>query len=96
MKAITANLLRDGAVVYLGSNNQWKHEFSSAAYYNDDEAKSILADMMKSSALEVADLYLIDVDEDGAHAGRQVVREAIRSAGPTVRKDLGYQTGARA
>ena len=93
MKAITANLLSDGAVVYLDESGEWTAELAKAARYEGDAAEAALADA-KLRATEIADVYLIEVSEDGAPAGRATLRETIRTAGPTVREDLGYQAGA--
>ena len=93
MKAITANRLSDGAVVYLGDDDQWAAEVARAARFADEDAEAALA-AAQSRKTEIADAYLITVSEDGALAGRERLRETIRTAGPTVRVDLGYQAGA--
>lgn len=90
MKAVTGNRLRDGAVVYLTMQNQWSERFSDAARFADDDAKNVLASAQARSA-EVADAYIIDVNDEGDLTGRTLVRESIRTLGPTVRPDLGYQ-----
>ena len=95
MKAITGNRLRDGAVVYLTDEDQWTEWFSDAARFDDDDAKDVLAAAQKRSA-EIADAYAIDIDEAGALTGRAVVRESIRTLGPSVRPDLGFQASAPA
>ena len=87
MKAITANLLTDGSVVYLGVDGDWRKAINEAATFNDAEGESAL----KSAARrirDVADIYLIEVNELGAPTGRGVLREEIRRVGPTVRPDL--------
>ena len=93
MKAITANRLSDGAVVYLGDDDQWTAEIARAARFADEDAGAALA-AAQSRKTEIADAYLIAVSEDGALAGRERLRETIRTAGPTVRVDLGYQAEA--
>ncbi len=94
MKAVTANRLDDGAVVYLDESGQWTVELALAARYEGDDAEAALADA-KRRATEIADVYLIEVTETGAPAGRATLRETIRAAGPTVREDLGYQAAGR-
>ncbi len=94
MKAVTANRLDDGAVVYLDESGQWTAELALAARYEGDDAEAALADA-KRRATEIADGYLIEVTETGAPAGRTTLRETIRAAGPTVREDLGYQAAGR-
>lgn len=90
MKAVTANLLTDGAVVYLDRAGNWTPHIRHAALYEDDKARQVL-EKAATRITEVADLYLMDTAEHGIPAGRARLREAIRAAGPTVRKDLGYQ-----
>jgi hypothetical protein len=91
MKAVTANRLDDGAVVYLGDDDRWTPQQDEAARFADDDAKSVLA-AAQSRVKEIADAYLVDVDESGALTGRETLRETIRRAGPTVRADLGTAT----
>lgn len=87
MKIVTANRLDDGAVVYLGDDDQWTLSQSAAAKFSNDDAKSVLA-AAQSRITEIADAYLVDVDDDGALTGRETLRESIRRKGPTVREDL--------
>jgi len=87
MKIVTANRLNDGAVVYLGDNDRWTLSQSAAAKFSDEDAKPVLA-AAQSRVTEIADAYLVEVDDDGALAGRERLRELIRRTGPTVREDL--------
>lgn len=93
MKAVTGNRLADGRVVYLAPDNYWAEHIAVAARFSDDEAPDVLA-AAQARVTEVADAYLIDI-EDGVAAGRERLRETIRSAGPTVRRDLGNQAEAQ-
>lgn len=93
MKAVTANRLGDGAVVYLAGDETWTSDLSAAARFDDEAAKAAL-ETAQARATEIADAYLIDVDDKGAPAGRETLRETIRKSGPTVRLDLGYQARA--
>ncbi len=90
MKAVTGNLLSDGSVVYLGDDDQWTSDIGAAARFEDDDALPVIA-AAQLRVTEIADAYLIDVEPSGAPVGRAVIRETIRSAGPTVRTDLGLQ-----
>jgi hypothetical protein len=94
MKAVTGNRLSDGVVVYLTDKDQWSERFSCAAGFSDDDARSVLA-AAQTRVTEIADAYLIDVDDSGALEGRAVVRETIRTKGPTVRPDLARREEAR-
>jgi len=93
MKAVTGNRLSDGAVVYLGDDDQWTDRLNGAAQFEDEDAKAVLA-AAQSRSLEIASAYLIDLDPAGAPAGRETLRETIRKSGPTARPDLGYQAAA--
>lgn len=92
MKIITANALSDGAVVYLGDDDLWTPHQSHAARFDDDDAESVLAAAC-TRVEEITEAYLVSVDRDGAIIGRETLRETIRTAGPTVRRDLGLQSG---
>lgn len=91
MKIVTANLLADGRVAYLTPDSAWSIDIAEAKQFDGAEADAALADA-QLRVREVADVYLIDA-EDGAPAGRTALRETIRSAGPTIRDDLGKQAG---
>jgi hypothetical protein len=92
MKAVTANLLKDGRVVYLAEDNSWAERIAAARLLDDAEADAVLA-AAKARATEIAAAYLIDADTKGA-AGQKALRETIRATGPTVRRDLGKQAEA--
>jgi Protein of unknown function (DUF2849) len=90
MKAITGNRLNDGAVVYLCDDDQWTTQRAKAARFDDDDIAPVLS-AAQVRVREITDAYIIDVSADGAPAGRTIIRETIRGAGPTVRGDLGLQ-----
>lgn len=87
-KILTANRLEDGLVVYLGEDG-WSADLRMAQKAQDDYRATVLEYQGKQAALrnEVADPYLIDLDDEAPVRWR----ETIRSNGPTVRRDLGYQ-----
>lgn len=91
-KILTANRLTDGLVLYFGSGG-WTQDITAAERAENDRQAAVLEDKgkMAAAANEVADPYLIDMDDDGPDRWR----EAIRAAGPTVRTDLGYQADVR-
>ena len=93
MKMITANLLRDGRVAYLSADGAWVGDIDSGAILENAVAETELSTALERSA-EIADAYLIDVEAGSQPAGRARLREAIRSAGPTARTDLGKQAGS--
>ena len=93
MKIITANALVDGAVVYLGDDDLWTTEQKNAARFEDDDAETVLTAAL-SRVEEITEAYLVSVDPAGGIIGRETLRETIRTAGPTVRRDLGLQAGS--
>lgn len=92
MKAVTANRLFDGAVVYVGANDELVDRFDHARLFEGDKAEEALARALDRKT-EIAAAYLIDADASGP-VGREVLRETIRRNGPTVRADLGKQAEA--
>ncbi len=92
MKAITGNELKSGRVVYLSAAGVWTEHLKDAAVFADDAA-DVALEAAQARVLDIADVYLIDVAEDAAPAGRAALKETIRAAGPTVREDLGKQAG---
>ena len=87
-KILTANRLEDGLVIYLGED-EWSADIGTARKAYDDDQAAVLEYQGKQAAAhnEVADPYLIDLDDEGPVRWR----ETIRANGPTVRRDLGYQ-----
>ena len=93
MKVITGNRLDNGVVIFLREDEQWTSDLTQATRFEDDAAKTALA-KAQGRVKEIADLYLITVNEAGALIGRETLRETIRKTGPSVRADLGIQAGA--
>lgn len=94
MKAVTGNRLTDGVVVYLASDGAWTERLADARLLADEEADAVLVEAQKR-VTEIASAYLITAEEGGRAGGREVIRETIRSSGPTVRTDLGKQAEGR-
>ena len=96
LKAVTANRLADGLVVYLG-NDGWVETIAAARSVDGKEAAAaLLAEAEPDvAACRVVGPYVIDVvpGRDGTlHATSE--RERIRALGPTTRPDLGKQAEA--
>ncbi|MEL6359768.1 MAG: DUF2849 domain-containing protein [Pseudomonadota bacterium] len=91
MKAVTVNRLTDGVVMYLGADDSWVEGLEDAVLFEGLEADDALA-RASARVTEIAGAYLIEATPEGA-AGREAIRETIRSKGPTVREDLGKQAG---
>ncbi len=90
---VTANRLADGVVVFQTAEAGWSEDFNRAAVLPNAEAtKAALAraadDMTRNL---VVDAYPFPVEARNGHVVPKALREAIRAAGPTVRRDLGKQ-----
>ena len=90
---ITANRLTDGVVVFQTADASWSEDFNRAAVSPDPQATaSALARAKQDEANNiVVDPYAVAVEERNGHMAPKALREAIRAAGPTNRRDLGKQ-----
>lgn len=89
LKAVTANRLREGDVVYLTESGLWTAWLNQAATSNDSSAQD---EMLKRAEADVAARkivapYLVEVTEVDGILQPLSTRETIRAAGPTVRAD---------
>jgi hypothetical protein len=95
-QVLTANRLSDGEVVYLDAHDRWverlaeAHLLSSAAEGEAALVKGVAAETDR----KVVHAYLFDVSGQGEALKPVKMREIIRAAGPTVRRDLGKQARA--
>ena len=93
LKAVTANRLTDGAVVYLTAEGAWVEAFGQARIGDGkDEAATLLADAEKDVArCQVVAPYLIDVSAGPDGALRPAsYREHIRAFGPSTHPEFGH------
>lgn len=80
MKAIVANRLIDGEVVYWNAG-AWKERFGEAELFDDNEiAEAAVAEANVPTA--VIDCYLIDVEDEGDGFAPIAYRERIKALGP--------------
>jgi hypothetical protein len=95
---ITANRLTDGVVVFQTVDEAWSEDFSLAAVQADPQATAdALARAKQDEAANlVVDPYAVPVEERNGHFAPKALREAIRAAGPTNRRDLGKQAAGLA
>ncbi len=89
-KAITANRLREGDVVYLTDSGQWS-VFLNKSRISSDEA--VLEEMQAQaeadvSARKIVAPYLIELVEIDGILQPLSTRETIRATGPTVSADF--------
>jgi hypothetical protein len=87
---IIANRLRDGAVVFLASNESWEPAIGAGAVVDTEADATRLLAVAKRHEGEcrVVDPQLIDVEVKDGKPRPTAIREAIRAFGPTVRTDL--------
>ena len=95
-KAVTANRLNDGEVVYLDATGNWAESLEESKFVTEKgEAADPLALGERSVAERVVlDPYLFDVTIENDVVTPVKKREYIRANGPTVRLDLGKQASA--
>ena len=91
MKALTANRLGDGEVVFWNAG-AWVERFAAAQLWEDGSQAAEDAEAHAKSLLtQVVDPYLIDIEAvDGGHAPVSY-RERVRALGPTNKPDHGKQ-----
>lgn len=91
VQIVTANRLADGEVVYQTAGGEWVEALGEAERLAGKAAAEtrLAAAGAAVKARLVVNPYIIDVAT--ADLRPLKVREAIRAAGPTVRRDLGKQ-----
>lgn len=93
LQVVTANRLEDGLVVFLTSDGSWSENINDARTAEDKEAANAL--LAEASAPELDTVivgpYLIDVEQQDGGLVPTKYREVLRTKGPSVREDLGYQ-----
>lgn len=91
--AITANRLLDGFVIYLTADGGWSERLEDAAVAAGEEELSVLQAIAERDARagRIIGPYAFDVEP--GHGGPLPLgrRETLRTLGPSVRTDLGYQ-----
>ena len=90
MKALIANRLTDGEVVFW-KDGAWVERFAQAELF-DDEAKALAAEAQgQAQSTVVVDVYLIDLVEAGGIWAPLSYRERLKALGPTNHLDHGKQ-----
>ncbi len=89
-KLVTAWDARTGRTVYRGPDGGWLPQPAGAAVLTGDAAEAALAAAQADEAV-ILDPYFMEATAEGAIAGREALRETIRTRGPTTRPDLGKQ-----
>ena len=90
---VTANRLRDGIAVFLTRSGAWSETIDESALALEPQAAAALE--VRAKEAEKANLvtgsYLIDAERREGHVRAALIRERMRTLGPTVRLDLGKQ-----
>jgi hypothetical protein len=82
MRALTANRLVDGEVVFW-RNGQWVEQFADADLFGEGDAGEEAEAHAKNQPTVVVDAYLIDLVESEGRLVPLSYRERIRALGPT-------------
>src|SRR4051812_33681778 len=92
-QVLTANRLRDGAVVFFSHTAHWSENIDDAVLATEPQAAKALEERGKDDerATMVTGVYLFDAERQDGHVKAAHIRERIRTLGPTVRTDLGKQ-----
>jgi len=95
---IAASRLADGVFVFQTADGSWSEDFNRGAVRTDaDAAKAALARAKEDEERNlVVEPYAVAVEIRNGHVVPKALREAIRAAGPTVRRDLGKQAEGHA
>lgn len=92
MKALTANRLQDGEVVFW-TGATWSERFSDAAVFDDNAAAEDAEAHAKSDVTRLVDPYLIEIALVAGGRAPVSYRERLRALGPTNKLDHGKQAG---
>ena len=91
LKALTANRLIDGEVVFW-TGEAWAERFGAARLYDDEGAAETAEAHAKTRITELVEPYLIEVSPVEGGFAPVSYRERLRALGPTNRLDHGKQT----
>jgi hypothetical protein len=90
MKALTANRLVDGEVVFW-ADGAWVEQFAKAELFYDSDAGEAALAVAKAQMTTVVDVYLFDVTEFEGLPVPVSYRERLRALGPTNEPNHGKQ-----
>jgi hypothetical protein len=90
MKALTANRLDDGEVVFL-SGGRWVEQFGEADLFDGDDAALAAEAHAKTQITLLVEPYLIEVAPVEGGVAPISYRERLRALGPTNHHDHGKQ-----
>jgi hypothetical protein len=90
MKALTANRLTDGEVVFW-KHGRWLERFADAELFDDEAVAEAAEARAKTQVTVLVEPYLIDVADVEGGAAPVSYRERLRALGPTNKPDHGKQ-----
>lgn len=90
MRALTANRLIDGEVVFWNGGT-WLERFSQAELFADDVEAEAAEARAKGDITHLVEPYLIDVEPVEGGVAPVSYRERLRALGPTNKPDHGKQ-----
>ena len=95
---VTASRLADGVFVFQTADRGWSEDFNRAAVRADPAATAgaLAAPKRMRRRTSSSTPYAVAVEIRNGHVVPKALREAIRAAGPTVRRDLGKQAEGHA
>ena len=95
LQVITANRLRDGAVVYLSGDGAWVTELARAVIAEDAAAAAVLSQAGERAVAEqqVVAPYLVEIETGAEGVQPRRYKEQIRARGPSIRFGAGAQAG---
>ena len=91
MKALTANRLDDGEVIFWNAG-AWRERFGDAQLFDDDGTADAAEAVAKTQLTLLVDPYLIDVAQVDGGVAPISYRERLRALGPTNKLDHGKQS----
>jgi hypothetical protein len=95
-QVITANRLKDGTVVFLGTEFNWVEQIADARLFNSAEAVAAGLAATKKDEVDnlVVEIYAIEVSDKAGAVVPVRLREAIRASGPTIHPEHGKSAQA--
>ncbi|MGI8840029.1 MAG: DUF2849 domain-containing protein [Caulobacteraceae bacterium] len=95
MKALTANRLADGEVMFWNTRG-WAERFADAQVFSDDEMAGAAEARAKGEITVAVDPYLIEVEPVEGGVAPVSYRERLRALGPTNQPRHGKQAAGGA
>jgi hypothetical protein len=91
--AISANRLLDGIVVFYAPGDAWVERLADAALFDDKTQAEAALEAARAHEKKnvVVEAFVFAVKAGPRGPAADHIRDAIRAAGPSVRRDLGKQ-----